>query len=789
MAEAMLRTGHCDDAVKSSHARWNSPSMFAAWLLLAAAAALFFAVRAAPLQMAHLIFFSMSIGLFAVSVFAFWVRAVGGGPSASIEISFREIFDDDEKPAAITDEDCKILTINTAARLYTSDDGRNAYAGQVFAAWAHDADAVVYRLARQALDKGEASEALSGPSPMRLSARRMRGGRILWSMDANGAQASLSVDEAPFGFARVDTLGAVRASNLIFNTYSDNERTSIVSAARQAQAEGRAWGGVDLSSGRSVSTAIHRGDLGDMSLFIFPDWSESSHSREQVFEQIPVALTRLTPDGMIISVNAAARALLGPAALPGAVFETLVEGMGRSIAVRLEEVGEGGATARSELAVCENGDREVFLQISLGLLDFDGGASVLAVLSDATEQKTLEQQFVQSQKMQAVGQLAGGVAHDFNNLLTAILGHCDLLMLRSDASTPDYADLSQIRQNANRAAALVRQLLAFSRKQTLQPQSVRIADTLGELSHLLNRLLGERVAMKLNHEDDLWPVWIDKQQFEQVIVNLVVNARDAMPGGGSVTLACINNHLTEDLARDRAVVQAGDYVQIRVSDTGTGIRQDRLDKVFEPFFTTKKVGEGTGLGLSTAYGIVKQMGGFIFVDSAEGKGTTFTLLLPRVIDEKSEDLTVEAETTAPDLTGTGVILLVEDEAPVRAFGSRALQMRGYKVIEADCAETALQQLDECDYQVDLVVSDVVMPGVDGPTWVREARKRRPDLPVIFVSGYAEDVFRKGKEDVGDDRFLSKPFSLDQLSTEVKAALDDQRSNRADGAGAGDGSMA
>jgi two-component system cell cycle sensor histidine kinase/response regulator CckA len=207
-----------------------------------------------------------------------------------------------------------------------------------------------------------------------------------------------------------------------------------------------------------------------------------------------------------------------------------------------------------------------------------------------------------------------------------------------------------------------------------------------------------------------------------------------------------------------------------------GIRPDRLDKIFEPFFTTKKVGEGTGLGLSTAYGIVKQMGGFIFVDSTEAKGTTFTLLLPRAASEQIEEAQVETENKAADLTGSGVILLVEDEAPVRAFGSWALQMRGYQVMEADCAEAALQCLEDCDYQVDLVVSDVVMPGIDGPTWVREARKTRPDLPVVFVSGYAEDVFRKSKEEVGADRFLSKPFSLDQLSTEVKAALDAQKPN-------------
>ncbi len=770
MIDALVSTEDRKAAADLSAAPSNSPSMLAAWLLLAAGGALFFAGRVAPLEMAHLVFFSMSIGLCAVSVFAFWVRAISSEKTVSVEASFREIFDEDDKPAAITDSDCKILTINNAARKRVADGGDQAYAGQIFAAWAHDADEVVFRLARAAKERGAASEVLNSVTPMRLSARQMRGGRLLWSMDGGGAAPNLSLDEAPFGFARIDALGAVRSENPVFKTYSNAERTEIVTSARQAQEMGQGWTGVDVSGGRRVSTAVQPGDLNDLNLFVFPEWAEASHSRELVFEQIPVALARLTPDGAVISVNAAARALLGPSARPGVEFESIVEGTARGIGEQLQEVLEGGSLARSELAVCENGEREVFLQISLGLLDFDGGASVLAVLSDATEQKTLEQQFVQSQKMQAVGQLAGGVAHDFNNLLTAILGHCDLLMLRSDASTPDYADLTQIRQNANRAAALVRQLLAFSRKQTLQPQSVRIADTLAELSHLLNRLIGERIVMKLNHEDDLWPVWIDKQQFEQVIVNLVVNARDAMPEGGAVTLSCANNRLPEELARDRAVVEPGDYVQIQVTDTGFGIRPDRLDKIFEPFFTTKKVGEGTGLGLSTAYGIVKQMGGFIFVDSAEGTGTTFTVLLPRAAEETSTEMTLELENKAPDLTGSGVILLVEDEAPVRAFASQALRLRGYTVLEADCAEAALETLSDDDLKVDIFVTDVVMPGMDGPSWVRKALEKRPGVHVVFVSGYAEANFDEDQGRIPNSVFLPKPFSLTQLTEIVQRQL-------------------
>lgn len=758
---------------KTDKDRWNSPSMAAAWLLLAAAGALFFAGRAAPLQMAHLVFFAMSIGLCAVSVFAFWVRAAGGVRPSQIDAGFREIFDEDDKPAAITDADCKIIRLNKAARARAGMQGDSAYAGQIFAAWAHDADAVVFRLVEEAARNGEAAEGLNSPIPLRLTVRRMKGGRLLWSVEGGSSIPVLDAEDAPFGVARIDMSGAIRSSNAIFQAQSNGDRVRIVKAAVQARQMDIAWAGTELAGGRRVGIALHAGDLGETNVVVFPEWSETTHGREAVFEHLPVALARLTPQGDVISINAAARVVLGPRAAAGVSFESLVEGLGRGIAAHLEDAADGVVSSRPELAVCENGEREVFLQITFGLSEIDDGASILAVLSDATEQKSLEQQFVQSQKMQAIGQLAGGLAHDFNNLLTAILGHCDLLMIRADEATPDYADLRQIRQNANRAAALVRQLLAFSRKQTLQPQSVRIAGTLGELSHLLNRLLGERVEMRLSHEPDLWPVWIDKQQFEQVVVNLAVNARDAMPEGGKVTMSCANHCITTEVLRDRAKIAPGDYVQIEVSDTGVGIRPDRLDKVFEPFFTTKKVGEGTGLGLSTAYGIVKRMGGFIFVESKEGVGTKFTLLLPRVVNEAPKELGEPMKDAPADLTGIGVILLVEDEAPVRAFASRALQMRGYRVIEADCADAALHELAECDFDVNLVISDVVMPGADGPTWVREARRTRPDLPVIFVSGYAEDLFRKGREDVGENRFLSKPFSLNQLSNEVKAAMDEQ----------------
>jgi two-component system cell cycle sensor histidine kinase/response regulator CckA len=373
--------------------------------------------------------------------------------------------------------------------------------------------------------------------------------------------------------------------------------------------------------------------------------------------------------------------------------------------------------------------------------------------------------------MQAIGQLAGGVAHDFNNLLTAINGPGDLLLLRHEGGDPDHGDLIQIRQNANRAAALVRQLLAFSRKQTLRPKVLHLTETLSELSHLLNRLLGERVTLRIEHGQELGPVRVDERQFEQVIMNLVVNARDAMPNGGEVRISTRNLRLRHDLERDQATVPAGDYVLVEVTDTGVGIPEDKLHKIFEPFYTTKKLGEGTGLGLSTVYGIVKQTGGFIFVASVVGRGSTFSVYLPRHDEEPPAEGAAEPlPEPVRDLTGNGVVLLVEDEAPVRSFAARALRLRGYTVLEAGSGEEALEFIADPAQRIDLLVSDVVMPGIDGPTWVRQAREQRPGVKVIFVSGYAEDVFRSDGGAVEDAIFVPKPFSLNELTQKVKDAL-------------------
>jgi two-component system cell cycle sensor histidine kinase/response regulator CckA len=368
--------------------------------------------------------------------------------------------------------------------------------------------------------------------------------------------------------------------------------------------------------------------------------------------------------------------------------------------------------------------------------------------------------------MQAIGQLAGGVAHDFNNLLTAILGHCDLLLTRHDEGDESFSDLMQINQNANRAAALVGQLLAYSRKQTLQPEQLDLRGVLSDQTHLLNRLVGEKVTLNLSHDPQLWQTRADKRQLEQVLMNLVVNARDAMPKGGMIAIETENLTLEVPWHRDRAVVAPGRYVQVSVSDHGAGIAPEKLQKVFEPFYTTKRAGEGTGLGLSTAYGIIKQTGGFIFVDSTLGEGTRFMLLLPALAPAAQEAPDTPAAPRAAPGQSSGVVLLVEDEAPVRAFASRALQMRGFTVLEADSGEAALELLADQSVVIDVFVSDVIMPGLDGPGWVRQALSERPDTKVIFMSGYAKESFGEVQTEIANSTFLPKPFSLSELTETV-----------------------
>lgn len=396
--------------------------------------------------------------------------------------------------------------------------------------------------------------------------------------------------------------------------------------------------------------------------------------------------------------------------------------------------------------------------------------NIILQFIDTSAQKLLEQQFIQSQKMQAVGQLAGGIAHDFNNLLTAMIGFCDLLLQRYMPNDPSYMDIIQIKQNANRAANLVRQLLAFSRQQNLQPKIINITDVLAELSALLRRLIGANIDMRLNHGRDIWPIWADISQLEQVIINMVVNARDAMEKvtNGSLIISTSNLQISTPLNLHHDIVPVGDYVLIEVVDNGHGIDPQNIEHIFEPFFSTKEVGAGTGLGLSTVFGIVKQTEGYITVDSTLNQGTHFKIYIPRYQGEEQKIETVQ-ETLNQDLTGSETILLVEDEDAVRLFSSRALRDKGYTVIEAESGDVALDIVQKGG-KFDLLITDVVMPKMDGPTLCNKILEIYPHLKTIFISGYTEDTFRKNLGNNSNIHFLQKPFTLKDLAEKIKEVL-------------------
>ncbi|MFD1106516.1 response regulator [Sphingobium olei] len=397
-----------------------------------------------------------------------------------------------------------------------------------------------------------------------------------------------------------------------------------------------------------------------------------------------------------------------------------------------------------------------------------GEAAVLLSLKDNSEESMLKRQVAQATKMQAIGQLAGGVAHDFNNILTAIIGHCDLMMMRHTPGDSDYDDIQQVKSNSNRAAALTRQLLAFSRQQTLRPQILQLPDIVADVSTLLKRLLGENVKLDVTHGRNLGAVRADPGQMEQVIVNLAVNARDAMPEGGTLHIQTYAVPAAKVRDMRQQILPVADYSALRVSDTGLGIPPDILAKIFEPFFTTKELGKGTGLGLSTVYGIVKQSGGYIFAESELGRGASFVIYLPVHSGEAEQPAAPAALSARADTWGTGTILLVEDEDMVRAVAERALTRQGYKVLTANDGEQGLEVLAGGE-EIDLLISDVVMPNMDGPAMVARARDTHPDLPVLFMSGYAEEQLRKSI-DIANVAFLPKPFSVSQLAQAAREAM-------------------
>jgi two-component system cell cycle sensor histidine kinase/response regulator CckA len=504
------------------------------------------------------------------------------------------------------------------------------------------------------------------------------------------------------------------------------------------------------------------------------------------FDHTPMAIATVDRGGAVVRANARYAKLAQSLSPDGAANRSIfrvVNARDRSLLIAaINQAAEGqgdiphveamldGATERWGqffVTAVEEGERET--------------EAAIVYMLETTERRTLENQINQSQKMDMVGQLAGGIAHDFNNVLSAIMMANDFLLNAHKPTDPSFQDIMQIKQNATRAATLVRQLLAFSRRQTLRPQVLDLGDALSDLTMLLRRLIGEKVKLDLVHGRDLWPVKVDVSQFEQVIVNLAVNARDAMPDGGKLTVRTANVTSEEAARLSYKGMPAADYVRIDVADTGTGIPPDIVDKIFEPFFSTKEVGKGTGLGLSTVYGIVKQTGGFVYVDSEADKGTAFHIFLPRhhaelevqpdaaTANGAAKEAAAEAKPNT-DLTGQGTILLVEDEEGLRSLNARGLRSRGYSVIEASNGIEAMEALEEKNGAVDLVVSDVVMPEMDGPTLLREMRIRNPNLKIIFVSGYAEEAFDKSLPENEQFAFLAKPFALSALVAKVKETM-------------------
>lgn len=672
-------------------------------------------------------------------------------------------------PVCLTDIDGKVLFCNQSARSKLGASEGAETITQLLSGVLVEPGVVLLRVLAQLDARAWAEEkVMTRAQECHVTARRLSDGAIYWRIQVKSAGAGpIMRSSTAFPSLTVGRNGSVLAMSPDMQALVGERLRNIHDALEGPMPEKSRVVTLKTPTGpKQALCIVHEGRVGRQEMFFFPIEAQSN-PKETLLDGLPIAVLALDRHGRILRANTEALELLDRDAADGVAVADLFDGLGKPIDRWISDVIGGSGGNRTEFLRLSQSREERIVQITLTKMPPETDGQVLAVLSDATELKSLEAQFVQSQKMQAIGQLAGGIAHDFNNLLTAMSGHCDLLLLRHGESDPDYADLDQIRQNANRAAALVGQLLAFSRKQNLQPEVLDLEATLSDHTHLLNRLVGEKTRLELVHGADVTRIRADKRQFEQVIMNLVVNARDAMNGEGTIRIETEVAVLKAPLARDRVTVPAGEYCLITVSDEGCGIPQDKLKRVFEPFYTSKKTGEGTGLGLSTAYGIVKQSGGFIFVDSVVGVGTRFQLYFP--VDHTAPaalQATPKAQKVEIGRKGEGVVLLVEDEAPVRAFASRALQLKGFTVLEASCAEEALKKLEDKDMDVDVFVTDVIMPGVDGPTWVAEALKARPDTRVLFMSGYAEERVDDLRRSIPNSSFLQKPFSLTDLTTTV-----------------------
>jgi two-component system, cell cycle sensor histidine kinase and response regulator CckA len=598
--------------------------------------------------------------------------------------------------------------------------------------------------------------------------------------------AGARMGEAGMMAALIGAEGKIRAASHVFSTratgraetplegrdfvsFLETDKNSILRFTH----EGRA--GTPL---RLLQIPVYPGDTQTPTLVLLLDedgdravgGASVTTNMQALMAKLPLGLALADRDGRFLFLNDAfCRAVGQPEGAKPVYPGDLVVREDKAAVADAVRRFAGGQPMSGDIAVRLVDQPEEPVALTMASARGLGDAAVLLSIKDTSEESRLKKQVAQATKMQAVGQLAGGVAHDFNNILTGILGHCDLMMMRHSPGDSDYDDIQQIRNNSNRAAGLTRQLLAFSRQQTLRPQILQLPDVVSEISNLLKRLMGETVELDVKHGRNLGAVRADPGQLEQVIVNLAVNARDAMPRGGQLTIQTYAVSQSEVRKIGSDILPVADYTALSVSDTGTGIAPEALSKIFEPFYTTKDVGKGTGLGLSTVYGIVKQSGGFIFADSKQGEGTTFVIYLPVHAAEAAPIPEPVAPKEKPnELWGSGTILLVEDEDMVRAVAERALTRHGYAVLTATNGDEGLEiLLGRSD--IDMLLSDVVMPIMDGPTLGRHAREHYPNMPILFMSGYAEEQLRKSIS-LENVNFLPKPFSVQQLAETVRLIM-------------------
>ena len=606
------------------------------------------------------------------------------------------------------------------------------------------------------------------------------------------------LSQAGFSAAIVDPDGAVLAASAGLaeratgDAFASLAQTDFVALLRQEANDHIAWGRDDVPSGPLVLYHVPLADpeapatadpaqapalmlIADPGVGIGVNRQSPAvvPQLEALLSQLPLGLAMADRDGKLLFANAgfmrAARQEGKP--LPVYPADFVVREDKAALSETVRRCGRLSGNA-GDITVRLVGQPDEPVSLTIANVQGPGEPLVLLGLTDTTEEARLKRQIAQATKMQAVGQLAGGVAHDFNNVLTAILGTCDLMLMRHLPGDSDYDDIQQIRAASNRAASLTRQLLAFSRQQTLRPEVLQLPDVVSEATQLLRRLIGEKVELVVTHGRDLGPVRADPGQLGQVVMNLVVNARDAIhargDGRGRVSVTTRRITPADICELQNEIIPAGEYTALVVGDNGGGIAPEHIGKIFEPFFTTKEQGRGTGLGLSTVYGFVKQSGGFVFADSEPGTGTVFTVYLPvdRAAPVAPEAIAKPVEPSA--WAGGGRILLVEDEEPVRAIAARALTRQGYVVTAASDGEEGLELVRQGG-EFDLVVSDVVMPIMDGQAMAREIRKLAPKLPVLFMSGYAEEQLRK-QIGMADVHFLAKPFSVQDITSKVGSVL-------------------